>query len=53
MHAAIGLTSFLEFKERAGEVIIFYDIAEYRDGSYVEANEKFNKARDRLNDLNK
>lgn len=35
------------------EVNIFYDIAEYRDGSYVEANEKFNEARDRLNDWNR
>lgn len=31
------------------DVIIFYDIAEYRDGRYVEANEKFISTRDRLN----
>ncbi|MBW2646929.1 MAG: hypothetical protein JRE23_12300 [Deltaproteobacteria bacterium] len=31
------------------DVIIFYDIAEYRDGRYVDANEKFKSFRDRLN----
>jgi len=31
------------------DVIIFYEIAEYRDGRYVDANEKFKSFRDRLN----
>jgi hypothetical protein len=31
------------------DVVIFYDIAEYRDGRYVEANEKFKSTLEQLN----
>ena len=33
------------------DVIIFYEIAEYRNGRYVNANEKFKKIRDQLNQI--
>ena len=33
------------------DVIIFYDIAEYQNGRYVEANKKFKKIRDQINQI--
>jgi len=33
------------------DIVPFFDIAEYRNGRYVEANDKFKKLRDRLNDF--